>query len=48
MDIAKGLTWKTNWSYYGYNEEEVVLPIDTLAPRDFRGNHVTVALRYAF
>ncbi len=46
--IAKGLTWKTDWGYYGYNEKESTVPIDLFAPRDFRGNMVTLALRYAF
>jgi hypothetical protein len=48
FNIAKGLTWKTDWGYYGYNEKESAVPIDLLAPRDFRGNMVTLAMRYAF
>jgi len=45
VDLLKGLTWKANWAYYGYNEK--AMPILTTG-RDFRGNLVTIAFRYAF
>jgi hypothetical protein len=48
VDLAKGLTWKTSWAFYGYNEREQLVPLDPTGPRDFRGNMVTLALRYAF
>ncbi len=48
VELAKGLTWKANWTYYGYNEKEQLVPVDATGPRDFRGNMVTLALRYAF
>lgn len=46
VDLAKGLTWKTGWGYYGYNEKGPQDPFIGL--RDFRGNLVSLALRYAF
>src|SRR5713101_5819050 len=48
VDLAKGLTWKANWAFYSYNEREQLVPLDPTGPRDFRGNMVTLALRYAF
>ena len=44
--LAPGLTWNTTWGYYGYNERSAAgLGI---VPRDFRGNLVSLSLRYAF
>jgi len=43
-EVSKGFTFKTNWNYYGYKEYSDVGP--TL-PRNFRGNVVTVSIRYA-
>jgi len=48
VNLAKGLTWKTSWAFYGYYEREQLVPLDPTGPRDFRGNMVTLALRYAF
>ena len=49
MELYKGLRWRAQWNYYGYNEKESLLPVvDFTGPRDFRGNMVTLALRYAF
>ncbi len=49
FDLYKGLSWKGEWNYYGYNEKESALPlVDPTGPRDFRGNIVTLAVRYAF
>jgi hypothetical protein len=43
-EVSKGFTFKTNWNYYDYKEYSDVGP--TL-PRNFRGNVVTVSIRYA-
>jgi len=48
IDIAKGVTFKGNYSYYDYNEKETQgLPLVTL-PRNFHANTETIALRYVF
>ena len=50
FDLAKGLTYKTTWTYYGYNPRSIANP-EGLAPignQDFNGNNVTLALRYSF
>ena len=48
LRIYRGLSWKADWNYYGYNEKETLVPVDFAGPRDFRGNLVTLAVRYAF
>ncbi len=48
VELYKGLSWKAQWNYYGYNEKETPLAVDFTGPRDFRGNIVTLAVRYAF
>ncbi len=49
VELYKGLSWRAQWNYYGYNEKESLLPVvDFTGPRDFRGNMVTIAVRYAF
>ncbi len=45
VNLAKGLTWKTGWGYYDYNEKYFSTP---LPARDFQSNQVTLALRYEF
>jgi hypothetical protein len=45
VNLAKGLTWRTTWGYYDYNEKFVSAP---LPPRDFQANTATLALRYEF
>ncbi len=50
FDLAKGLTYKTTWNYYGYNPRSLANPAG-LAPigsEDFNGNNITLALRYSF
>ena len=50
FDIYKGLTYKTAWNYYGYNDEGVANPVG-LAPlpsQNFDGSNVTFSFRYAF
>ena len=46
--IAKGWTGKAYWGYYRYHEDPSVVPQDLAAPRNFRGNLVTLSMRYAF
>ncbi|HXY01206.1 MAG TPA: hypothetical protein VEI54_09820 [Candidatus Limnocylindrales bacterium] len=45
FNIAKGLAFKSSWNYYDYHEYSD--PGPTLA-RNFRGNVVTLSLRYGF
>ncbi|HEX9222985.1 MAG TPA: hypothetical protein VF860_06615 [Candidatus Acidoferrales bacterium] len=44
IELSKRLTYRTGWNYYDYNEKS--LPGPTL-PRDFRGNVLTLSMRYA-
>ena len=45
VNLAKGLTWRTAWGFYDYNEK--FLPTPLLA-RDFQTNTATLSLRYEF
>jgi len=50
FDLYKGLTYKTSWNYYGYNDHGVANPVG-LAPipsQNFDGNIATFSLRYLF
>ena len=51
--FAKGWAGKALWDYYGYHEDPTFgaggeAVIDVFAPRNFRGNLVTLSVRYAF
>jgi hypothetical protein len=47
--FAKGWTGKAFWDYYGYHEDPTTGAVqDVFAPRNFRGNLVTLSVRYAF
>jgi hypothetical protein len=53
--FAKSWTGKAYWDFYGYHEDPTAgtvagtfAPQDAFAPRNFRGNLVTLSLRYAF
>jgi hypothetical protein len=50
FDLYKGFTYKTAWSYYGYNDHGVANPtgLATLPLQDFNGSNVTFSFRYAF
>ena len=55
LDLARGFTWRTGWNYYGYNEKArpdvFSAPRDSsgnLIGRDFRGNTLTLSIRYGF
>ena len=42
-------TGKAFWDYYGYHEDPTTGAVqDVFAPRNFRGNLVTLSVRYAF
>lgn len=50
IDLYKGVSYKTAWNYYGYNDHGVTAPA-LLAPigsQNFDGNNITFSLRYAF
>jgi hypothetical protein len=44
--LAKGVTWRTGWGFYDYNEKDS--PIDPTGPRSFRGNLVNLSVVYSF
>ena len=47
--FTKEWTGKAYWDYYGYHEDPSVGEVqDILAPRNFRGNLVTLSVKYAF
>jgi hypothetical protein len=47
--FAKSWTGKAYWDYYGYHEDPTAgVQQDLFAARNFRGNLVTLSLRYAF
>lgn len=50
FNIYKGFTYKTAWSYYGYNDHGVANPagLATLPLQDFNGSNLTFSFRYAF
>ena len=48
LHFAKQWTGRARWDYYGYREELNDSFQDLLAPRNFRGNVVTLSVRYAF
>jgi len=45
VDLVKGITWRSAWGYYDYNEKSNPGP---LPARDFHSNSATLSLRYAF
>jgi len=47
--FARNWTGKVYWDYYGYHEDPTAGAVqDVFAPRNFRGNLVTLSVRYAF
>jgi len=52
LDLSRGFIFKTYWNHYGYNEKSDpdISTCDALrlTCRDFRGNTVTLSIRYAF
>jgi hypothetical protein len=50
FEIYEGLTYKTAWNYYGYNDHGIANP-PGLAPLpllDFNGSNITFSFRYSF
>jgi hypothetical protein len=45
--FAKHLTGRARCDYYGYHEDSTGSYQDLYAPRNFRGNAVTLSMRYA-
>lgn len=50
IDLYKGVSYKTAWNYYGYNDHGVANPVGlaALPLQDFNGNNITFSLRYSF
>ena len=50
VDIYKGVSYKTSWNYYGYNDKGVANPVGlaALPAQDFNGSNVTFAVKYVF
>jgi hypothetical protein len=50
FDLYKGLSYKTAWNYYGYNDHGVANPagLAMLPSQDFNGNNITFSFQYAF
>ena len=50
FDIYKGVSYRTAWNYYGYNDHGIANPagLAPLPSQNFNGNNVTFVLRYAF
>jgi len=46
--FARQWTGRARWDYYGYHEDSNGSYQDLFAPRNFRGNVITLSLRYAF
>jgi hypothetical protein len=46
--FAKHWTGRARWDYYGYHEDSNGSYQDLYAPRNFRGNLITLSVRYAF
>jgi hypothetical protein len=50
IDIYRGLSWKTAWNYYGYDDHGVANPagLAALPSQNFNGSNVTLSLKYLF
>ena len=50
IDLFKGITYKTAWNYYGYNDHGIANPsgLAPLPSQNFDGNNITFSLRYSF
>jgi hypothetical protein len=46
--FAKHWTGRARWDYYGYHEDSNGSYQDLYAPRNFRGNLITLSVRYGF
>ncbi len=50
VEIYKGLSYKTAWNYYGYDDRGAANPtgLAPLPSQDFNGSNVTFSLKYLF
>jgi hypothetical protein len=50
IDVARGLSYKMSWNYYGFNEAGNTSPfgLAAIALQDFNGSNATFSLRYSF
>lgn len=48
FQFSKRWTGKSYWGFYDYHESSDNVPQDIFAPRNFRGNLVTLSVKYAF
>ena len=50
VDVYKGVSYRTAWNYYGYQDHGIANPIGLvpLPSQNFNGNNITFAMRYAF
>ena len=50
VGLYRGMSYKTAWNYYGYNDQGVANPVGlALLPlQDFNGSNVTFSLKYSF
>jgi len=50
IDVYKGFSYKTAWSYYGFNQKANTNPfgVATIPLQDFNGSNATFSFRYAF
>jgi len=50
IDIARGLSYKMSWNYYGFNQAGSTNPFGLAAiqSQDFNGSNATFSFRYSF
>ena len=50
VQMYKGLSYKTAWNYYGFNEAGITEPfgLQPIPLQDFNGSNATFSIRYAF
>ena len=50
FDIYKGVSYRTAWNFYGYDDHGIANPagLAALPSQNFNGNNVTFVLRYGF
>jgi len=50
FEIYKGLSYKTAWNYYGYDDHGIANPagLAPLPSQNFNGSNLTFSFRYAF
>jgi hypothetical protein len=50
IDVYKGISYKTAWNYYGYDDRGIANPagLVPLPSQTFDANNVTISVRYAF